>query len=205
MSQNRNMDYLNRKQIIYRTIPQDKPTKIFDWGYYYEDGTNDCYDLFRSRAKITTYKSLKWHLLVLWYLNPTLELKDFKELANMLCYKENEFVTFNISQQMIDKIVQDVYMMDLEYPPKNRLRKIIFDPMCGLDTDEKLKIVGSLVGRSRKVNKYDIYDMMLLLNDQNKKITIAKIAKLCDCTPRTIYRNMGDTLRKEKELLNSEL
>ncbi len=47
--------------------------------------------------------------------------------------------------------------------------------------------------------------MMLLLNDQNKKITIAKIAKLCDCTPRTIYRNMGDTLRKEKELLNSEL
>ena len=132
-------------------------------------------------------------------------LKDFKELANMLCYKENEFVTFNISQQMIDKIVQDVYMMDLEYPPKNRLRKIIFDPMCGLDTDEKLKIVGSLVGRSRKVNKYDIYDMMLLLNDQNKKITIAKIAKLCDCTPRTIYRNMGDTLRKEKELLNSEL
>ena len=77
--------------------------------------------------------------------------------------------------------------------------------MCGLSTDEKLKIVGSLVGRSRKVNKYDIYDMMLLINERQEKITIAKIAKLCDCTPRTIYRNMGEDLRKEKELLNSEL
>ena len=99
------MDYFNRKQIIYRSIPQKTPTKIFDWGYYYEDGTNDCYELFRSRAKITTYKSLKWHLLVLWYLNPTLELKEIKEMANVLCHKPNDFVTFNISQEMIDKIV----------------------------------------------------------------------------------------------------
>ena len=199
------MDYLNRRQIIYRTIPQDKPTKIFDWGYYYEDGTNDCYDLFRSRAKITTYKSLKWHLLVLWYLNPTLELKDFKELAHMLCHKANEFVTFNISQEMIDKIVQDVYMMDLEYPPKNRLRKIIFDPMCGLDTDEKLKIVGQLVGRSRKVNKYDIYDMMLLINERNEKITIAKIAKMLNVSNRTIHRRMCNELKQEKQILNEQL
>jgi len=199
------MEYLNRKQIIYRTTPQNKPTKIFDWGYYYEHGTNDCYDLFRSRAKITTYKSLKWHLLVLWYLNPTLELKDFKELAQVLCHKPNEFVTFNISQLTIDKIVNDVYMMDLEYPPKNRLRKIIFDPLCGLTADEKLKIVGQLIGRTKKVTQYDIYDTMLLLHDREEKITIAEIAKLCKCTPRTIYRNMGESLRKEKAILNSNL
>ena len=76
MSYNRSLDYLNHRQIIYRTIPRDKPTTKYDWGLYYEDGTYDCYDLFRSKAKITTYKSLKWHLLVLWYLNPQLDPDD---------------------------------------------------------------------------------------------------------------------------------
>ena len=46
---------------------------------FYEDGTYECYELFRSKAKINTYKSLKWHLLVLWYLNPDLNRKNFKQ------------------------------------------------------------------------------------------------------------------------------
>ncbi len=101
MSYNRSLDYLNHKQIIYRTIPRDKPTKRYDWGLYYEDGTYDCYDLFRSKAKITTYKSLKWHLLVLWYLNPQLTPDDFQQLAEVICYRQNGFITFNVSQQLL--------------------------------------------------------------------------------------------------------
>ena len=66
----RKLDYLNQRRIIYRRYPlDDKPTEVYDWGWYYEHGTHQCYELFRSKAKITTYKSLKWHLLVLWYLN----------------------------------------------------------------------------------------------------------------------------------------
>ena len=38
-----------------------------------------------------------------------------------------------------------------------------------------------------------------------KKITIAKIAKLLDCSSRTIHRNMGEELKREKELLNKQL
>jgi transcriptional antiterminator len=34
-------------------------------------------------------------------------------------------------------------------------------------------------------------------------ITIAKIAKLLKCTPRTIHRNIGDELRQEKQILNN--
>ena len=68
MSQERNMKYFNAKRIIYRREPiTDIPTKVYDWGSYYENGTHECYELFRSKAKITTYKSLKWHMLVLWY------------------------------------------------------------------------------------------------------------------------------------------
>ena len=60
----RKLEHLNKERIIYRQNPTtDKPTQRFDWGDYYEEGTRECYEPFRSKAKITTYKSLKWHLL----------------------------------------------------------------------------------------------------------------------------------------------
>ena len=60
----RNMRYLHNNKIIYRRYPvNDKPTQEYSWGKFYEEGTHECYELFRSKAKITTYKSLKWHLL----------------------------------------------------------------------------------------------------------------------------------------------
>jgi len=46
---------------------------------------------------------------------------------------------------------------------------------------------------------------MLDVNELNKKITIAKLAKLLKCTTRTIHRNMDAELKREKELLNKQL
>ena len=41
MSQVRNLDYLNKHRIIYRRDPiNDEPSEVFDWGCYYEYGTN---------------------------------------------------------------------------------------------------------------------------------------------------------------------
>ena len=69
MSQDRNLKLLINNRIVYRRDPiTDKPDEVYDWGVVYYNGTHECYELFRTRAKITTYKSLKWHLLVLWYL-----------------------------------------------------------------------------------------------------------------------------------------
>ena len=62
-----------------------------------------------------------------------------------------------------------------------------------------------MVGRSKTVHEDDIYQCMLDIHDMGKKITIANIAKLLDCSARTIHRNMGMDLKKEKELLNQEL
>ena len=31
--------------------------------------SSEFYSLFNTKAKITTYRSLKWHMLVLYYLN----------------------------------------------------------------------------------------------------------------------------------------
>ena len=205
MSYDRQLSYLNSRQIIYRTLPNEAPTVEYEWGRYYENGTYECYELFRSKAKINTYKSLKWHLLVLWYLNSNMDQDKFTHLAEVIVEPVNGFTTFKIPRQSLEKIIYDVSICDLENPPTNRLRKVIFYVDCYLKIEEKLKIVGALVGRTKRIHEDDIYDSMLYINDKGEKITISKLAKHLKCSDRTIYRNISDELKKEKELLNNNL
>ena len=198
----RAMKYLNDKRIVYRRYSPDKPTKEYDWGWYYADGTYGYYSLFNTKAKINTYRSLKWHLLVLWYLNPDMNKTQFTELANVLTYKDNGFTTFNLSANMLKEIINDVYLQDLDQPPKNKLRKIVFKDGCGLDVKQKLSIVGKIIGRKNMIDEEAIYQCMLDLHDMGKKITIGRIAGLLDCSSRTIHRNMGEELKQEKQRLN---
>ena len=202
----RNMDILNRRRIVYiRTPIDDIPTEVYDWGNYYDYGTYQYYALFRSKAKINTYKSLKWHLLVLWYLNPQLDQDDFEGLSNDICRKENGYVTFKVSDTLLKSIMYDVSMCDLEEPPVNKARKIVFNWHCGLTVEEKLSIVGRIIGRSKKFNSDDVYDIMIQLHDDGRKITLDAIAELLGCSRRTVQRNMPYELKKEKELLNQQL
>ena len=205
MSQ-RNLKYLNTNRIVYRRLPlTDKPTQETEVYMYYEHGTHQCYELFRSSAKITTYKSLKWHLLVLWYLNPQLDQDQFMRLAEVIAHKPNGFISFAIHAQLLRKIVYEVSMLDLDAPPKNKLRKVIFKPFTRISKEDKLRIVGTLIGRGSKVCADDIYEVMIDLNDMGKKITIGRIAGLLDCSSRTIHRNMCTQLKREKELLNKQI
>ena len=206
MSHDRNLKYLNDHRIVYRRNPiTDKPTVENEQYMFYENGTHECYELFRSKAKITTYKSLKWHLLVLWYLNPQIDPDDFIRLAEVIAHKPNGFISFAIHADLLRKIVYEVSMLDLEEPPKNKLRKVIFKPFIGLTKEEKLRIVGELIGRNKRIHTDDIYQCMLDMNDMGKKITIGSIAGLLDCSKRTIHRNMCEQLKREKELLNQQL
>ena len=201
----RNTKYLERHRIIYRQNPTtDQPTETFDWGWFYKDGTHQCYTLFNSRAKINTYRSLKWHLYVLWYLNPQMDQEGFSALTKHICEKRWGFVTFNVSDQLRESMIYDVSLMELDTPPPNKLRKVIFKDFTGLDMRQKLSIVGKLVGRS-KISETEIYDAMLLVNDSSINITITKLAEVLGCSTRTIYRNMSNELKKEKELLNQQI
>jgi len=202
----RNLEYLNRRKIQWVRDPiNDRPSmKTRDYNYY-EDGTHEYYSLFRSRAKITTYKSFKWHLLVLWYLNPQLDPDDFASLCEYIADKSNGFITFTVPPQLLKKIIYEVSMMELDEPPKNKLRKIIFNWHCTLSMEDKLKIVGKLIGRQKQIHEDDIYQCMVDINDMGSKITLSRIASLLDCSTRTIQRNMCEELKREKELLNQQL
>ena len=131
----RNIKYLVKHRIIYRNNPvNDKPTEEHSWGWYFEDGTRECYTLFGSKAKITTYKSLKWHLYVLWYLNPNMDPEGFNSIAKFICNKSNGYTTFTVSDHIMESIIYDVSMKELDRPPPNKIRKVIFKDFSGLTT-----------------------------------------------------------------------
>ena len=202
----RNLEYLNRRKIQWVRDPiNDIPSMKHKDYDYYEDGTHEYYSLFRSRAKITTYKSFKWHLLVLWYLNPQLDPDDFASLCEYIADKSKGFITFTVPPQLLKKIIYEVSMMELDEPPRNKLRKIIFNWHCTLSMEDKLKIVGKLIGRQKQIHADDIYECMIAINDMGKKITLASLATKLNCASRTIQRNMCEELKREKELLNQQL
>ena len=81
MSQDRRMEYLDHRRIIYRTIPQSEPTTKYPWGMYFEEGTYECYDLFRRHdnnqymdigsslgplLQLEGWKSSRTYLLAYW-------------------------------------------------------------------------------------------------------------------------------------------
>ena len=202
----RNLKYFNNNYIVYKRNPiTDKPTYETKKYMFFEQGTYECYHLFTSKAKITTFKSLKWHLLVLWYLNPQLDQDQFMKVAEILTDKRNGFTSFKIHEDLMRKIVYEVSMLDLDEPPKNKLRKVIFKYGNNMCKEEKLRIVGQLIGRSKKIHKDDIYELMLALNHSGWKITISRLAIRLNCSTRTIHRYMCTELRREKELLNQQL
>ena len=202
----RNLELLNKRRVVYRRLPiTDVPDIENDMYMFFENGTYQCYDLFKSTAKITTYKSLKWHLLVIWYLNPGMDQDEFMDIALDISAKTNGYVSFNVPPNLLNKIVYEVSMLDLIEPPKNKLRKVIFKLHCGLAKDEKLRIVGQLIGRSNKTHPDDVYQAMIDIHDLGQKITIKRISEALRVSSRTVHRYMCEDLKREKELLNKQL
>jgi len=202
MSQERNIQWLNNERVIYKQYPiEDVPTIDNDKYMFFEDGTYEHYSLFNTKAKINTYKSLKWHMLVLKYLNPQLELNNvFKFIAN----KENEFVTFFISDKVLENIIKDVENQGVN-APKNKIRKVIFKDYNMLTVSKKLKIVGKLIGRSSKIDKSIIYECMLDINHNGDRVSIQRLAESLSVSKRTIYRHIGDDLKQEIKNLNEKI
>jgi len=204
MSHERNIKWLHDRRIITRCYPwSDKPSSETDVYWFYQNGTYQCYTLFASKAKITTYKSLKWHFLALQFLNEGIDEQDLINVFEFIADKENGFVTFFIKQSVLNHMIKEVINNGID-PPINKIRKVIFKPGIILSTNQKLSIVGKLIGRS-KVTEDIIYSTMIEINHIGEKITLSKIAQNLNCSVRTLHRNMSKQLKQEKESLNEEI
>jgi len=204
MSHERNIQWLNDRRVNYRRDPIIDIPDIDNESYmYFANGTHEYYRLFYTPSKITTYKSLKWHMLVLYYLNPDIPIMDIGSVFKFIANKENGFVTFFIKTKVLNSMIKDVLNQGGD-APINRKRKIIFKDYSGLSFEQKMKVVGQLSGR-QKLDKEKIYDTMLYLNDYSKPITNGRLAGLLDCSARTIQRHMCADLKQEKQRLNEEI
>ena len=135
-----------------------------------------------------TYRSLKWHFYVLYFLNQDKGLLP-THVYEFIADKENGFVTFFISDKKLQAMIDEVFIKGGR-PPVNKKRKIIFKPWTPLTPEDKMRIVGELIGRSRRIDEEAIYQCMLDLNEYGKKITVERVASLLNCSTRTIHRNM---------------
>ena len=202
----RNIDYLHRKRFQYKKEPTtDVPTKKYYWGSYYEEGTHEDYNLFYGSAKINTYKSLIWHIIVLRYINIDWDEDDFKKIIYFIAEIKNGFVTFEIKKSYLDRYIDQALSNDFSLKPRNKKKTIVFKDGTGLSRKEKLKIVGEVVGRSKIVDNESIYECMLEINKDKRKITISNIAKILNCSTRTIHRTMDTELKTERDILNEEV
>ena len=184
MSYPRNLEHLHRKRFQYKKEPTtDIPTKKYYWGSYYEGGTYQDYRLFYSKAKITTYKSLAWHIQSLRYINIGWCEDDFRKII------------YFISD------IKKALSNDFLFKPKNRKKTLVFKDGTGLSRNQKLKITGEMVGRSKIVDNESIYECMLYINGDKRKITISNIAKILNCSTRTIHRTMNIELKKKRTYL----
>ena len=199
------MKYLWDNEVVYRRDPTtDVPDVETKQYMFFKNGTHQCYDLFRSKAKITSYRSLYWHMLVLWYLNPEWKDGDAYKILIFLMDKNNGFTTFSLNKWNMKKLIYELSVLDRDEPPRNKIRKVIFKDFSGLSKSEKLSIVGQLIGRS-SITKEDIYETMLYKNNCNEKITISWLAETLKVTPRTIHRRMCQELKQVKTELNEEI
>jgi len=206
MSNFKRIEFLHKHRILYRRMPiSDVPTESYDWGFYYENGTHECFELFNSEAKISTYKSLKWHLLVIRYLNKDISLDLFNRVSKFISDKRNGFVTFDVSDIAMHHMIKDVMEMDVDRPPSNKLRKVIFKPFCGLSRSEKMSIVGKIMGRTTKVTQKSIFSAMDVIHCRGDKITLGSIAKELSCSTKSVQRNVNDDFNSRKREMNNAI
>ena len=91
---------------------------------------------------------------------------------------------------------------DFSFKPVNRKKIVVFKDGTGLSGKQKSKIVGEICGKEKSIDSDCIYECMLYINNEKRKITITNIAKMLNCSRMSIYRNMNTELKEERDLLN---
>ena len=206
MTPNRNLNWLwNRRVVTLRYPTTDNPTKAFYWGWFYKDGTHQYYHLFNKPHRINTFKSYKWHIAVIKYLNNGMSFEDFTQTCLFIKEQANGFSVIDIPNNKAMIMINDVFKNNTDLCPSNKIRKVVFKVACGLETHEKLAIVGHLIGRSKRLDVKDIISSMRFIHHSGYRVSIAKIARHFNCSRNTLYAILSDEAQEEINRLNNAL
>lgn len=159
------------------------------------------FSLYRGTRKINTKLELKYVGEVLLYLNPEIDYEYFIKLMLELSDRANGHVIRTYSVGFIRGMCESIYRnFSLNSTPYvRRYRKIIFNPSKRITKDEKMAIVGHIVGGKNKITDESIYEAVETLMETSAKITLVAIAETLDCSRQTIYRKITAPI---KEIIN---
>ena len=205
MKSNRRIKWLWDKRIVTRRNPvNDTPTETYHWGWFYKNGTHECYELFNREHLISSYKSYVWHISVLKHIND-MNYDEFKDACIFISNIDNGFIKISMSMDKIITMIDNVYNDNSNSCPPNKLRKVIFKVGCGLERHEKRSIVGQLIGRSNRLSSDDVYICMQYIHQTNCRVTVASLSRAIECSRPTLYKVMNDEMRDEMKRLNELL
>lgn len=205
------LDYFHRRQISYKCYPySDIPTEEKNWGWYYEDGTTQRYRLFPYKGmKITSKKSLYWHLLVIYWLNSsnmreyqTITENDFIDCCKYVCDYSSGFITSNLED--IDYYSVAKSILSSNRKPYNKSVKFVFREGLGLSLSDKMKIISSYTNKSA-ITESKLSDAIKKIHAKGEVVTNNLLSLELNCSKRTIQRNMNKELVELRKDLNNEV
>jgi len=195
----KNWKYIHDNKIITRRLPIEDEGHQFEWGWFYKNGTHGYHNAFpQIGGYIAGYKHFYWILSVIWYLNEDMTEAELEVFKNHINNPDNGFTDRKLRHVNIKRITKN----DTDHIPSTKLRKLIFKEGLGLTLREKCSIASKLISGARKITSDSIYQYMLELHEDGKKITNALLADMLGVARRTIQRNTPDELKKEIKILN---
>lgn len=162
------------------------------------------YHLYRTKRKINSFAELEYIAEKFIYLNPDFELETMKGLFYKLSERESGHVIRTYTQRRVEAMIEIVHERK-KVPYTGKLRKIIFNPSKMLTKEQKMRIVGQVIGSKPNVEEEDIFYVMDELHLNKEIITIAKIAEMCDSSRYMIKKSLTPKVVKEMDRLNTRL
>jgi hypothetical protein len=207
----RKISYLVDRNIIYKKDPSLEDDILrkkisYDWGTYYPDGVYGYYNLFSNKSKIYNLGQMFNTFWTLRYCNPNMDIDAFYKLCYFISARDNGFCIFDVKPEWINQKVEEILEGNFLYErPPSPLRKFIFKQSLGLSAKQRMAIASSVSNSFKsKVDASDIYEIMLQLHDEGRKVTIKLTANLLNVHIRTINRWLKKTpeLKKAKNEFN---
>ena len=191
-------DYERYRIIMQTSVPFGGQAYV-----YFPDGI-PYYSLYRSKRKINSFSELEYTAEKFVHLNPDFNLDLMKSLFVSLSDRDNGHIVRTYGKDRVEAMVESVYIKRKE-PYISRLRKIIFNPNKMLSKEEKMKIVGEIIGSKPVISEEDINLVVDDLYLSKEPVTIAKLAELCDTSRYMIKKSITDEVMEKINAMNSKI
>jgi hypothetical protein len=162
------------------------------------------YSLYRTKRKINSFYELEHIAEKFRYLNPDFDEGLMVDLFVKLSDRESGHIIRTYDQDRVTRMVYSV-LKKKKTPYMRNKRKIVFNPVKYISKEDKLEIVGSLIGRKPLIEEQDLKFIISDLYENRERITLSKIAELTDTSRYIVKKSIPNKMWREIVNLNEKI